>query len=87
MTAERPSREDWARLFPSQGRRRAEFKQAELHRTHACGTCQAEAVAAERERIEAALRAQPTPPRLYALSAWDLDCVLAIVRGERHDRP
>ncbi|HSW41304.1 MAG TPA: hypothetical protein VLM76_02215 [Patescibacteria group bacterium] len=43
---------------------------------------EAEAVAAERGRIEAALRAQPTPPRLFALSAWDLDCVLAIIRGE-----
>jgi hypothetical protein len=33
-------------------------------------------------RIEARLRAEPTPPRLYALSAWDLDCVLAAIRKE-----
>ena len=45
----------------------------------AIAAVEAEAVAAERERIRLALRAQPTPPRLFALSAWDLDCVLIIV--------
>lgn len=48
----------------------------------ALAAIEAEAVNAERARITAALRAQPTPPRLYALSAWDLDCVLAIVNPE-----
>ena len=44
---------------------------------------EAEAIAAERERIVAQLRAQLTPPRLFAMSAWDIDCVLAIIRGEQ----